>query len=583
MDQLLYDKSVEETIDLFKDIDRLPSVVSYAGPLLKKGKQGIVGFFNNKETDEKYIYKISQYLDFVIDQEYQVMKDLNKLRDFCPHFVKMFSKMRIPVSSNYRRAKNPFIPNSEYKMITTDMLIMQYIEDSKKFVKYIKDEDVPTLHLLSIIKQSLLATIIANQKVDFTHYDLHSDNILVKKCNMDSVFLYIFNDQYYMVPTYGIYPIIIDFGFSYSKSCEQQQMYCSLAHTDYGFLQCKEDQNGDAKLFLPSVSHEINRYRGSETSQDFRNLVKNIYKDVKVQLDCGWDKRQKTSINDDFLEDYEKTFEKSPFFKEQSIYILDLLQTLIVLPLKYRRSKESTKELLSLVINEFSKIEKLISDDFSHLYIFKEMIISTNKNREEYTNDSTRDKAVNSFKNDILKAIDQLAKYATIKLNWEKLLCSLLCLSKNIENYCYEKMEKLCHDKNKDYKKIPLSSTIEIYKSIEANFPSEFTFTKHTTLYVWNADTENSTKIRLEPRLIQLLNKTHPFDRGNVYKEFLNNEFIESSKLSKSSKSDKLSERSKSSKSDKLSERSKSNKSDKLSERSKSDQNSKRSESEFEF
>lgn len=96
-----------------------------------------------------------------------------------------------------------------------------------------------------------------------------------------------------MVPTYGIYPIIIDFGFSYSKSCEQQQMYCSLAHTDYGFLQCKEDQNGDAKLFLPSVSHEINRYRGSETSQDFRNLVKNIYKDAKVQLDCGWDKRQK--------------------------------------------------------------------------------------------------------------------------------------------------------------------------------------------------------------------------------------------------------------------------------------------------
>lgn len=74
----------------------------------------------------------------MIDQEYQVMKDLNKLRDFCPHFVKMFSKMRIPVSSNYRRAKNPFIPNSEYKMITTDMLVMQYIEDSKNFSNILK-------------------------------------------------------------------------------------------------------------------------------------------------------------------------------------------------------------------------------------------------------------------------------------------------------------------------------------------------------------------------------------------------------------------------------------------------------------
>lgn len=103
------------------------------------------------------------------------------------------------------------------------------------------------------------------------------------------------------------------------------------------------------------------------------------------------------------------------------------------------------------------------------------MIISTNKNREEYTNDSTRDKAVNSFKNDILKAIDQVAKYATIKLNWEKLLCSLLCLSKNIENYCYEKMEKLCHDKNKDYKKylylLLLKSINQLKQIFQVNLP----------------------------------------------------------------------------------------------------------------
>ena len=579
MEQLLYDKILEETIDLFNENENkneMPDFLEYDSPLLKKGKQGIIGFLRNKENNQKYIYKISQYLDFVINQEYNVMKDLNTLRDYCPHFVKMFSKFKLPLSSNYRRAKNPFLLNKEYKTITSEVLVMQYV-NAKKFVKYIKNDDIPTLHLLSIIKQSLLATIIANQKVNFTHYDLHSDNILIKHCDPNIVFLYIINNVYYMVPTFGIYPIIIDFGFSYSKSSDKDQMYCSLSHTDYGFLQCKEDCYGDAKLFLPSVSHEINRYRESETSQNFRNLVKNIYKDAKVQLDCGWDKRQKTSINDDFLEDYEKTFEKSPFFKEQSIYILDLLQTLIVLPLKYRRSKESTKELLSLVINEFSKIEKLISDDFYHLYIFKEMIISVNKNRELYTSNSTRLDAVNYFKNDILKAIDKVAKYGNIKLNWEKLLCSLLCLSKNIENYCYEKMEKLCHDKNKDYKKIPLSSTIEIYKSIEANFPSEFKFNKQTILYIWNADTENSTKIRLEPKLIELLNKTHPFDRGDVYKDFLNNEFIDSESSDRSKRSDhnKHSDRSDRSKC------SESSKSSKHSESSKHSKRSKSSEPEF--
>ena len=190
---------------------------------------------------------------------------------------------------------------------------------------------------------------------------------------------------------------------------------------------------------------------------------------------------------------------------------------------------------------------------------------------------STRLDAVNYFKNDILKAIDKVAKYGNIKLNWEKLLCSLLCLSKNIENYCYEKMEKLCHDKNKDYKKIPLSSTIEIYKSIEANFPSEFKFNKQTILYIWNADTENSTKIRLEPKLIELLNKTHPFDRGDVYKDFLNNEFIDSESSDRSKRSDhnKHSDRSDRSKC------SESSKSSKHSESSKHSKRSKSSEPEF--
>ena len=71
---------------------------------------------------------------------------------------------------------------------------MQYV-NAKKFFKYIKNDDTPTLHLLSIIKQSLLAIIIANHKVNFTHYDLHSDNILVKHCDPNSVFLYIINNE----------------------------------------------------------------------------------------------------------------------------------------------------------------------------------------------------------------------------------------------------------------------------------------------------------------------------------------------------------------------------------------------------
>ena len=528
-DSLLYDHNLEETIDLFQDqikvenYSTLPHFLKYGGPLLQRGKQGLVGFLMNNETNDKYVYKISQYLDFVIDQESNVMKDLNTLRDFCPHFVKIFGKFRVPLTSNYRKSKNPFMLTSEYKSIIGDVIVMQHLDEHQKFFKYIKNKSLSTLQLLSIVKQTLLAVEIANKKLGFTHYDLHSDNIMVGKCDENAVFLYIIDNEYYMVPTYGYYPIIIDFGFSYSKRSNGTQMNCTLAHTKYGFIQCREDKHSDPKIFLTSVSHEINKYKKNEVSQIFRNIVKNLYKDAHVELDCGWDDRYNTSINDDFLEEFDNTFKKSDFFDEQSDYILDLLQTLVVLPLKYRKSNEKTKDLLSLLINEFSKIEKVISDDFYNLFILKEIVISANKNRDLYTSGYTRQDAVNNFKHDILNAVDRIAKFCNLKLNWERLLCSLLCLGKNIENFCYEHLNKLLRVKEKDYSTIPLKTNVEIYNAIEANIPSDFLFTKKTIMYTWNIDKENSNKKIVDSTLIKVLNKTHPLERGNMYKEYVEN------------------------------------------------------------
>lgn len=527
-DPLLYNRKVEDSIDLFKEEIKdeyqktLPSFVEFGGPLLtKKGKQGLVGLLLNKKNHQRYVYKISQYLDFIIDQEYTVMKDLNTLRDYCPHFVKVFGKFKLPVSANYSKSKNPFDLEDDYKNILTDMIVMENLENCDKFYNYIKNSSYTTTELLSVVKQTLLAADIAYQKLQFTHYDLHSDNILIKKCDPNSVFIYIINDEYYIVPTYGLCSSIIDFGFSYSKGCDQQPMNCTLAHTKYGFTQCKEDRYNDAKLLLVTVSDELKQQKGDSDALIFRNIVKNLYKNAHVEFDSGWDTRQRSSLTDEFLEDFDRIFTKSGFFDRQADYIIDILQTLIVLPLKYRRSNEKTKELLSLLINEYSKIEKVIADDFYNLFILKEIIISANKNRELYTTEKTRNEAVTNFKNDILTAVDRIAKYCNPKLNWERLLCCLLCLGKNLENYFHDKIEYLFKVKNKDYSTIPLKTNLEMYKALEANIPSDFTFTKHTIVYTWNFDKENSTKTKIDHRLVDILNNTHPFERGLIYKDYV--------------------------------------------------------------
>lgn len=558
---LIYNKALEEIIDRFKDelpehriLARLPSFLEYHGPLMKKGKQGLVGLLNDTETQEKYVYKISQYLDFVIDQEYNVMKDLNTLRDFCPHFVKSLTKVRVPVTANYKKAKNPFRITEDYKSILTDMIVMQHLDGCKKFFKYIyrnKDETT-TVELLSVVKQTLLAAEIARKKVKFTHYDLHSDNIMIGKCDPNSVFLYVIDGQYHLVPTYGMYPIIIDFGFSYTKSTDKAPMNCSLSHTKYGFIQCQEDTHADAKLFLLSVSYELKQNRGDEDSLIFRNIVKNLYKDARVQLDCGWDDHETSSINDTFLKEFDDEFTTTDFFDEHADYILDILQTMIILPLKFRPSREKTKDLLKLVMNEFSKIEKAVGDDFYHLYILKEIVVSVNANRDLYTNSQTRQKAVSNFKNDTLAAVDRIAKFCNPKLHWERLLCSLLCLGKNIENFCSDKMDRLNRIKTKNYNTIPLKTATDIYKAIEANIPSDFTFDRRTVVYTWNMDTENATKTPIDRRLIGILNETHPLERGDVYKHYsehpeLLDDIVVSSKESSRKESSKESSRKESS------------------------------------
>ena len=521
-DLLLYDPFIEETIDFFNELPDELDRLEYDGKLNKKGKQGLVGYLKNKDTGHRYVYKISQYLDYVIQQEYNVLKDLNTLRDYCPHFVKVFKKFHLPITANYNKTDNPFELSTEYKSITSDVMVIENLDKCKKFYKYIKNKENPfsTTKLLSIVKQSLLAIDMAYKKVDFTHYDLHSDNILIRECDKNNVFLYIINDVYHLVPTYGLYPVIIDFGFSYSKEANQKQMNCSLGHTDNGFMQYKEDSFADAKILLSSVSYELKNHKKDKKATIFRNVVKNIYKNSNIDVDCGWDNGE-INVNDEFVECFEKTFSKSGFFERQTDYIVDLLQTLIILPIKYRKTSENTKDLLSLVINEFKKIENVISDDFYNLYILKEIVTSAIKHRDLYTSNETRMEGVTGFKNDVLKAVDRVAKFCNLKLNWEKLLCTLLCLGKNIENFSYERLSLINKKKDKFNSKIPLQTTLEMYQCIEANIPSYFEFNQDTILYTWNYDTENSSKKKLDSQLITLLNKTHPFERGDVIKKYM--------------------------------------------------------------
>jgi hypothetical protein len=524
-DPLLFNEKVEQHMDLFdtKNNTSIPEFLEFHSSFPLSGKQGVLGVFKNIETGEKFVYKISQYLNFTIPQEHAVMEGLNSLREFCPHFCKTYGKIRVPVISTFRNADNPFEYSKRDTRIQTDVLLMEYIDDSRKLYRYIKSDSIPPYVIMSLVKQTLLADMIAGEQLKFSHYDIHSNNVLVKKCKPNTAFFYILDEtRTYLVPTYGYYPTIIDFGFAFNKNCESKPLYGALAHTDIGFITSVHDQHADAKLFLSSVSHEMKKYKKTPESIRFRKLVSSIYKNCDIDLDCGWDNREdERSISDQLLKRVNSQFKRSTFFKEQGHHIVDILQALVDLPLTTRHTTDSLEDMAGVLVTEFLKIEKEIGNDFYNMYILKSIVESCIKHRESYIEKESREKAVSNFKHDILRCIDSIVKFCNPKINWEKLLCCLLCLSKCIENYCHDKLKKLLARKRGDYNKMVLRNTTEIYEAIEANLPSHFVFDSETEIYVWNCIEQRSYKTRVPRHIMDKLNVTHPYERGMVLYEYL--------------------------------------------------------------
>ena len=526
-DDLLYNERLESDIDLFQhEYENLPDFLEFDSSFPRTGKQGILGLLTNRMNGKKIVYKISQYLNFVVNQEHAVMEGLNTIRDICPHFCKTYGRFKTNVISSFRQADNPFEYRRKDEHIQTDVLLMEQIEDSRKLYRYIKNENITPDIVMSLIKQTLLANIIAAEHLKFTHYDMHSNNVLVKKCPTNSVFFYIVDEnRTYLTPTYGYYPIIIDFGFSFNDHCEEKPLYGALAHTDIGFIPSVYDQHADAKLFLTSVSHEMKKYKKSEVSNKFRKLITSIYKNCDIDLECGWDKRDTPSISDQLLKKMSYQFKRSPFFKEQGHHIVDLLQTLVELPLARRQTKDNLDDMTNILVTEFLKIEKEIGSDFYNMYILKMIIESCGNHKNKYLSRDTRDEAIASFKKDILGCIDSIANFCNPKINWEKLICCLLCLSKCIENFCYDKLKKLMAVKKTDYNHMLLRNSSEIYEAIEANIPSHFFFDKETVIYVWDCIQKKSYKTVVPFKLINILNKTHPFERGMILYEYISGKY----------------------------------------------------------
>lgn len=466
-----------------------------------QGKHGYTGIMRIKSNEqEKIVYKISQYINDTINQEYTVLESLNSLSEYCPHFCKMIGKFACNVNTNVKTDKSPF-RKCKYP-IKKDVLLLEYIKGSNKLVSYIQKRKYNEDILYSCIKQTLLGINIAQRKKKFTHYDLHSENILLRKCNKNIVFLYILsNNTQYAVYTHGYYPVIIDFGFSYVDNMEDDVLWASMGFTNSGITSNQYDKINDSKLFLTTVSDEIYTVRKkSEKSAILRDIVTTIFKPLSIDWNTGWDNHDKLSASDYVLSIIKKNYTPSKLFTEYEHYTVDAMQTLIILPFE-PQNYDNLSVSYNTIITEFYKIEKEIGQPFYSLYIFKSIINSARCLRSYYIDKNTRESTVKMFKDDITRIVDEVCKYVFLKdVNYEKLLVSLYVFSRSMEGVLYKFLQKDNERKAKEYYQMPVKNVDDIYNVIEDNIQDNYVYSEDTIIVAFDC-------IREKKEVFKILNK----------------------------------------------------------------------------
>ena len=483
-----------------------------------QGKQGVTGLIKILNLNDEFVYKSSQYINFLGRHEYKLMKSLEDLSEFCPHFCKALKMFTCKVHPEFVKQDNIFRKNCKYP-IKTDLVIQEYIS-SNKLYDSIKNHKMSEIELFSIVKQLLLCLSISQREKQFSHYDLHSGNILIRKCHPDDVFLYILDDNnYFCVPTHGYFPVIIDFGFSYCKDLIEQPIYSSLAHTNVGFMTNQFDPIADPKLLLISVSDELRRNYTSKSVNTFRNIVRNIFEPLNIDWECGWDNYNKPGASDYIIKSIKKIKHDSYLFRKFPHYCIDTLQSMITLPLK-KKDTSQIEIAYKTLVTEFYKIESQLSKSVHHLYILKEMVKIARKLEKKYLKNV--ENAVKKFKRHVYSVLSEISSYCRPKnVDFDKLLCSLYVFSNCSEGILYDRIEIKNKSKDFEYSQLELNTPEKIYGAFEVNLKSEYVFNEKSKVYVFDCVNKNRDYIdNISNEWLEVINETHPIMRGSVLYDY---------------------------------------------------------------
>lgn len=154
-------------------------------------------------------YKIADMWenDETVNESFIAIEGTNHLREFIPNYSYVYAGIRSNDIHSYIRAKTtPYPAVSMYEYIDGVTF--------KEFIKYCTVKE-----MIEVFIQVFESLYMGNMLIDFTHYDLHSANVVIKKLDTPITINYMArNDNLPMSIETNILAVIIDYGSSHIKS-----------------------------------------------------------------------------------------------------------------------------------------------------------------------------------------------------------------------------------------------------------------------------------------------------------------------------------------------------------------------------
>jgi serine/threonine protein kinase len=195
--------------------------------------------------------------------EYKIMNSLKIVNHITPFFTSVYELVNLPINQNYEEAENPFELNTKYKY-TVDVCISEYVDNARKLTTFIRhSKQVCDNIIISLVKQILIGLMIAHNNCDFSHYDIHSENVFVQKCSYNDVFVWYdkTTSTPYVIPSLGYIPRIIDYGFSYADGVKNSYIMSPLEFMREGYFSVHSDKFVDFKILLVSIWEEFYNFK----------------------------------------------------------------------------------------------------------------------------------------------------------------------------------------------------------------------------------------------------------------------------------------------------------------------------------